>query len=75
MKKEIEPYYQKRAEEFIDLLFDKGYFGAEIKRKDMRDVEEFLAFLFQSYTESAVMANNFTRQVRKTEDHIREDEV
>ena len=50
----IEPYYQRRATEFIDILFDKGYFAENIKREEMREVEEFLAYCFQSQVGMAV---------------------
>lgn len=64
MKTEVEPYYMKRSEEFIDMLFDKGYFGKDLKRKDMRDVEELLGYLFQSQCQSAVKVDQMTRKVR-----------
>lgn len=60
----IEPYYQKRAEDIIDALFDKGYFGAEVKRRDMRHVEEWIGFELQSSADSAVRASQLLRKLR-----------
>lgn len=64
MKKEIEKHYQKRAEEFIDSLYDNGYFIKEVTRKDMRAVEDLLAFLFQSGVESALKGQELLRVIR-----------
>lgn len=60
---EVEKYYQLRAEEFIDSLFDKGYFREDVKRKDMRDVESLLGFLFQSQSRSAVKCSELLRKI------------
>lgn len=67
MKNEIENYYWKRAEEYIDALYNKGYFDRDVTRDDMRKVEEYLAFLFQSQVNSAVKASEMLRQIRKTD--------
>ena len=64
MKEEIEICYKRRAEEYIDTLFDNGYFCKELKRKDMRDIEELLAFLFQSQCKSAIKGSEFVRKIR-----------
>ena len=61
----VEGYYQKQAEWFIDLIFDKGYFGAETTREDMRKVEDLLAFRIQYYANSAAECERLLRQVRK----------
>ena len=63
----IEPYYQKQAEFYIDLLFDKGYFGSDTKREDMRKAEELLAFLFQSQSQSASKAAVLLRDMKANE--------
>lgn len=48
------PYYQRQAKFFIDALFDKGYFRSDVKREEMKKIEDLLAFLYQSQTDIAV---------------------
>ena len=60
----IEPYYQNRAKEFVDMLFDKGYFREDVSRNGMDDVEEFLAYLFKSYCESSVKTALLTKRIK-----------
>ena len=50
----VEPFYQIRAKEIIDLLFDKKYFREDVSRTDMQEVENFLAWSFQSQCQSQV---------------------
>lgn len=64
MKNDVEPYYLKRAEEVIDMLFDQGYFHEKVTRADMRAVEQLLGFYFQSGAKSAVRAAELTRKIR-----------
>lgn len=66
MKEEIEKYYWNKAEEFIDMLFDKGYFSEKITRKDMKQVEELLAFLFQSEAKSVKRAAELLRKLAQS---------
>lgn len=44
----IEPHYAKRAQEFIDLLVDKGFMRDDVSREETRVLEEYVGFLFQS---------------------------
>jgi hypothetical protein len=64
-REKIEPFYMKRAEEFIDCLYDKGYFREDVKRDDMRKLDEFLGFLFQTQCQSAVTCSELTRRISK----------
>lgn len=48
MKDEIEPYYQKRAESIVDMLFDSKLFSDEVTRKDLQAVEDYIAYEFSS---------------------------
>ena len=65
MKEEIEKKYQKDAKDFIDTLFDNGYFHENVKRDDMRKIEELLAYLFQSNVNSAIRAKDMLRKIRE----------
>lgn len=62
-KNKVEPYYKNIAKDFIDTLFDKGYFNSNIKREDMRLLDEYLGFLFQSRCEMSVKADQILRKV------------
>jgi hypothetical protein len=48
MNEEIQKYYQIKAKDFIDTLFDKHYFREDVTRDDMLGVENLLAWLFQT---------------------------
>ena len=61
----VERVYRLKAREFIDSLFDKGYFAKEIKRADMRAVESLLGFLFQSKVNIALKGQELLRKVRE----------
>ena len=60
-KDEIEPYYQLRAKEIVDALFDKNYFAEGIKREDMQAVEDLIAYNFQSFAESNLRMIRFNK--------------
>lgn len=65
-KKKIEKNYRLAARDFVDTVFAKGYFANGVTRKDMRYVEEYLAFLFQSKVQMAVMSSELLREIRRT---------
>lgn len=65
-KKKIEKNYRLAARDFVDTVFDKGYFANGVTRKDMRYVEEYLAFLFQSKAETAVLSFDLLRSINST---------
>lgn len=45
----VSPYYQNQAKQFVDMLHDKGYFNPDVERKEMQEVEDLLAFLWESH--------------------------
>ncbi len=53
-EKKTEEYYQIRAKEVVDVLFDKKFFREDVNRDDMQAVEDFVAYNFQSHAELAV---------------------
>ena len=61
----IEPVYLKEATEFVDFLFDKGYFHDEVMREDMRRIDSYLGFVIQSRVNSAVKCSELLRQIRE----------
>lgn len=65
MAKEIEPYYLKIAEEFIDCLFDRGYIHEDVKREDLRKLDEYLGLLFEQRVTSAVRSTELLRKIRE----------
>ena len=52
-EKDIEPYYQNRAKEVVDMLFDGKLFKDKITRDNLNAIENLIAYLFQSDAKSA----------------------
>ena len=48
-----EPYYQRQAKDFIDTLHDRGYLNPDVKRSEMQQLEDLLAYFFQSQCDMA----------------------
>jgi hypothetical protein len=68
MDEKIEPFYQIRAKEIVDMLFDKGYFKEDVSRDGMNDVESFLAWSFQVQCESAKRIALLIKQTKDRKD-------
>ena len=51
--KDIEPYYQNRAKEVVDMLFNGKLFKDKITRDNLNAIEDLIAYLFQSDAKSA----------------------
>jgi len=66
MDEKIDGYYQMRAKEIVDMLFDKGYFREDVSRDDMNDVENFLAWSFQMQCEFAKKIALLIKKTKKT---------
>ena len=62
---EIEGFYQSRAKEFIDTLFNKGYIREDVSRDGMKDIEDFLAYVIQSYCQSAAKVALLSKRVKE----------
>jgi len=66
--KKAEPFYQRVGQEMIDMLYDKGFLDQSVSREAMRDLDSFMADMFQSYVDSAVRCAELTMKIReKTE--------
>ena len=64
MEEKIEPYYQKRGEELVDLLYDAGYLNPQLKRASFKEIEDYIAYTYQSYSQSSVKAALFTAKFK-----------
>lgn len=50
---EIEGYYLKQAQGFIDMLVDKDILSLALRHDQVRALEEYFAYVFQSQAYSA----------------------
>jgi len=64
-KEKIEGYYQNRAKEIIDCMFDGKIFRDNITRDDMNGFEDLLAFQFQCNARTAQSMADFTAKYKK----------
>lgn len=63
-EEKIAPFYQAQAKDFVDNLFDKGYFREDVSRDGMQDVEDLLAFHIQLTAESAARTAVLVKRVK-----------
>lgn len=61
---EVEPYYHKQAQEFVDLLVDKGFIRDDVSREETRVLEDYIGWVFQSRAESAVRTAELMRKYK-----------
>ena len=64
--KPAEPYYQRQAKDFIDTLHDRSYLNPDVKRSEMQQIEDLLAYYFQSQSESAVRSTKLLQRAKRT---------
>lgn len=62
----IEKYYQARAKNLVDTLFEKGLFNDSLSRDDMRAVENLIAFEYQSSADSVKRTSEFLANIKET---------
>ncbi len=60
----VELYYQMRAKELIDTMFDAKVFNEKITRDDIQGFEDLIAFLFQSQSKSAFKSAEFVQKIK-----------
>lgn len=65
---EIEKYYQLKAQDFVDALYEKGYFKTDVKRAEMQEVENLLAWLFQTDANSVRKVCEINRRLKPGEE-------
>ncbi len=61
---QIGPYYRVRAKELTNVLYDKRFLADDLSRESIEGLEEYLAFLIQSYCDSAARGALLSKQVR-----------
>lgn len=54
MSEQVEPFYQARAKDVTNMLFDKRFLRDDLDRESLNRLEDFLGYCFQSQAESAV---------------------
>lgn len=64
-KADIEPFYQRRGAEVVDLLFDHKMINPDWSRKDLQELEDYLAYLFQSHAEMSAKTAVMLEKVKK----------
>lgn len=73
----IETYYQLRAQEFVDFLHDKELLQRDVSRESQRALEDYVAYLFQTYSEMAVRASSLCKRTKElmTNKHFNEGDI
>jgi len=61
----VEKYYKREAKELADMLFDKGFLNEDLTRDSVVWLEDYLGFLFQVKTESAVKCALLTKSLKE----------
>ena len=62
--KKSQPYYQLRAKEIVDVLYDKNYFKEDVNRDDMQGVEDFIAFTLETHCKTSVKCALLTKSIK-----------
>ena len=63
-KGKVDAFYQHRAKETVDMLFDKRFLNDDLDRETVNRLEDFLGWLFQSQAESAVRTAELNAKFR-----------
>jgi hypothetical protein len=63
-EEKIDGYYRRAAKETVDLLFDKRFLNDQLSRDAVVWLEDYVAFLFDSYCKSAVKAAQLSARFR-----------
>ena len=61
-KPKIDGYYMRQAKYIVDMLFDKGFLDKDCSRDDMDAIEEFMGYMFQSYSDMAANVALLTKK-------------
>jgi hypothetical protein len=64
MDKKVELFYQLRGKEIVDALYDKGYLNQDVKRSEMRDVEDYISSIIQLLCEISNKTASLVRDMK-----------
>jgi len=64
-KTKIEPYYQREAKQFVDMLFDSKIINPDFSRDDLQTVEDYHAYLLQSNAETSAKTAVMLAKLKK----------
>jgi len=64
-EEKVEGYYQARAKETVDMLYDKGFLDQSVSRESMQHLEDYLAWWVQNSCHSAVRVHDLSKRARK----------
>ena len=64
MEEKVEGFYQIKAKEIVDVLFDKGYFREDVSRDGMNNIEDFLAWILQTQCKMSVKCALLTKKIK-----------
>jgi hypothetical protein len=62
--KPVDPYYQAKGTELVDMLYDKSYIDNTTSRESLRELDEYFGFILASYVEQAVKVDRLTRKIK-----------
>jgi len=62
---EIDPYYQKQGCELVDMLHDNKIINPDITRDDLRELENYIAYQFQSNANMAAKTSVMLERLSK----------
>jgi len=60
----VQPFYQHRAKEIVDMLFNKRFLNDDLDRETVSRLEDFFGFTFQLQCESAVKSAQLSAKFR-----------
>ena len=63
--KAVEPYYRRVAKEVVTFLFDKRFLNDDLSRESIEVLEDYFAYLIESYCNAAVRIERLTAKMRE----------
>lgn len=65
MDTEIEEFYQRKAKDLVNLLFDKRFLSDDLSRESIDWLEDYLGFVFQSEANMAAKCAVLSASLRE----------
>lgn len=60
-----EPYYQRQAKDFIDMIFDNKLFNPNLSRTDIQEVENYVGYLLESAAKTSAKVAVMLEKIKK----------